>query len=159
MTVKRYFEDTARKISDYAGKPFTFVTALLLIIIWAITGPIFNYSDTWQLVINTSTTIITFLMVFLVQSAQNRDAKALQLKLDELIFKIGKADNFMIDIEELGEDQLAELSAKYKKIRNSRDPKDLENLQNETRAIKMHNDKDKAKRKTKKPGTDKTKAA
>jgi len=141
--IKRFFEDAARKISEYAGKPLTFVVALLLIVVWAISGPVFGFSDTWQLVINTSTTIITFLMVFLVQSAQNRDAKALQLKLDELIFKLDQADNVMIDIEELGEEELAALAAKYKEIRNSHDPDAFENFQDETRAARLNKTKSK----------------
>lgn len=115
-----FFEQFARKTSLYSGKPVTFMLAVMIIVLWAITGPIFNFSDTWQLVINTGTTIITFLMVFLVQSAQNRDAKALQLKLDELIFKMQKADNVMMNIEELSENELIALSEKYKKLRRKR---------------------------------------
>ncbi len=151
--LKRFFEDAARKISDYTGKPYVFIIALLLIIVWAVSGPIFNYSDTWQLVINTSTTIITFLMVFLVQSAQNRDSKALQLKLDELILKIDQADNVMIDIEELGEDELAELAAKYKEIRASHDPEAMQTFKEETKRVKL------AKKKTKDKKEDKTKSS
>ena len=164
--LKRFFEDAARKISDYAGKPYVFIAAFMLIIIWAISGPIFSFSDTWQLVINTSTTIITFLMVFLVQSAQNRDSKALQLKLDELILKLDQADNVMIDIEELGEDELAELAAKYKDIRNSHDPAAMESFKKETQLAKLRKKKNKAKKEDKinspisaKPKTSKPKTA
>ena len=156
--LKRFFEDAARKISEYAGKPLTFTIALLLIVVWAVTGPIFDFSDTWQLVINTSTTIVTFLMVFLVQSAQNRDAKALQLKLDELIFKLDKADNVMIDIEELGEEELAELSEKYKEIRRSHDPEAMKKFQKETRARELQSKKAKAKKEKDKIKTPKTKS-
>ncbi len=113
----QFFEQFARKTSLIAGKPITFVLAFLVIIIWAVTGPMFGFSDTWQLVINTGTTIITFLMVFLVQSAQNRDAKALQLKLDELIFKMGRADNVMMEIEELSERELMKISERYRRLR------------------------------------------
>lgn len=115
-----FFEQFGRKTSAYAGKPITFMIAVFIILLWAVTGPVFHFSDTWQLVINTGTTIITFLMVFLVQSAQNRDAKALQLKLDELIFKMQKADNVMMNIEELSENELLALSEKYKKLRRKR---------------------------------------
>jgi low affinity Fe/Cu permease len=111
------FEKFAGKIAWYTGKPIVFVSALFIVITWAILGPVFGYSDTWQLVINTGTTIITFLMVFLMQSSQNRDSKALQLKLDELIFKMQQADNIMIDIEELSALQLDELAKRYKQLR------------------------------------------
>lgn len=113
-----FFERFARRASAYAGKPLTFVVAVLLIVVWAVVGPVFDFSDTWQLVINTGTTIITFLMIFLVQSAQNRDARALQLKLDELIFKMGRANNLMIDIEELSEREQEELARRYKNLRD-----------------------------------------
>ncbi|MEO6038506.1 MAG: low affinity iron permease family protein [Saprospiraceae bacterium] len=161
--LKRFFEDAARKIAEYAGKPVTFTIAVMMIIVWAVTGPIFDFSDTWQLVINTSTTIITFLMVFLVQSAQNRDAKALQLKLDELILKLDNADNVMIDIEELGEEELADLSAKYKEIRNSQDPNAMKNFQKESREKRLKKaqskTKGKEKIKPKKPKDTKSKPA
>ena len=116
----QFFEQFARQISLQAGRPLTFFIACLMIVIWALTGPIFHYSDTWQLVINTGTTIITFLMIFLVQSAQNRDAKALQLKLDELIYKMRPANNVMIDIEDLTEQELDMLAKKYRKLRHER---------------------------------------
>ena len=111
------FEKFAGKIAWYSGRPLVFVFALFIVITWAILGPVFGFSDTWQLVINTGTTIITFLMVFLVQSSQNRDSKALQLKLDELIFKMHQADNIMIDIEELSAQQLDDMAKKYKILR------------------------------------------
>ena len=132
--LKAYFEKGARKISDHVGKPIAFTIAFLMIVVWAITGPIFGFSDTWQLVINTGTTIITFLMIFLVQSAQNRDAKAVQLKLDELIYKLHRANNIMIDIENLSDDELNKLAEKYQRIRQSGDPKAMEDLQKETKA-------------------------
>ncbi|MCU0729809.1 MAG: low affinity iron permease family protein [Sphingopyxis sp.] len=97
----RLFTRIASRTAALAGQPMTFVVALLIIIIWAVTGPVFGYSDTWQLVINTSTTIITFLMVFVIQNSQNRDAAALQAKLDELIRANDAARNQFIGIEHL----------------------------------------------------------
>jgi low affinity Fe/Cu permease len=88
---------------------------MLIVIIWAATGPMFRYSDTWQLVINTGTTIVTFLMVFLIQNTQNRDAKAMHLKLDELIVAVRRAHNELVDIESLDDEQLEEIAAIYKK--------------------------------------------
>ena len=94
--------------SSAAGKPVTFMLAVLIIVVWAVTGPVFHFSDTWQLVINTGTTIITFLMVFLIQNTQNRDGLAVQLKLDELISSIKEARNEIIDVEDLGDKELQE---------------------------------------------------
>ncbi len=149
--IKAYFEKVARKISDYVGKPIAFILAFSIILIWAVTGPLFGYSDTWQLVINTGTTIITFLMVFLVQSAQNRDGKAVQLKLDELIYKLGKANNIMIDIENLSDDELTKLAEKYQQIRNSGDADALEELQLETRVATQRKKTNKTKTAKSKP--------
>lgn len=118
MSIIDFFEKFARTIAQYSGKPVTFFIAFMVVVVWAFTGPLFEFSDTWQLVINTGTTIITFLMVFLVQSAQNRDSKALQLKLDELIFKIRPADNKMLEIQDLTESELDELIKKYKDARD-----------------------------------------
>src|SRR5689334_280378 len=99
------------------GSPGAFGTAILLILIWITTGPLFHYSDTWQLVINTGTTIITFLMVFLIQNTQNRDAKAFHLKLDELIRSHKGARNAMIDLEDLSEDDLKRISEEFAMLR------------------------------------------
>jgi len=99
-----------------SGRPVTFALALLVIMVWAVTGPIFGYSDTWQLVINTGTTIITFLMVFLIQNTQNRDTEALQVKLDELIRATSGAKNIFLDLEELDEKELESIRADYLKI-------------------------------------------
>jgi low affinity Fe/Cu permease len=108
----RFTKWTARA----AGRPVTFITAVSIIIVWAITGPIFGFSDTWQLIINTGTTIITFLMVFLIQSTQNRDSEAMQVKLDELIHVMKGAQNALLDLEELEEEELDRIRAEYQKI-------------------------------------------
>jgi low affinity Fe/Cu permease len=93
------FAAISRKVSDYAGRPVTFIAACALILAWLLSGPLFGYSDTWQLIINTSTTIVTFLMVFLIQASTNRSEQALQLKLDELIRTSEQASDQLIDIE------------------------------------------------------------
>jgi|SRR5690349_3692127 len=105
------FAAFSRKVSDLAGRPVTFIAACLLILVWLVSGPFFGWSDTWQLIINTSTTIVTFLMVFLIQSSQNTDTKALHLKLDELIRSSERASNRLVSIEEDTEQHLAEVQA------------------------------------------------
>jgi low affinity Fe/Cu permease len=110
-TVKRTFADIATAIAHQAGRPITFLLAAFIIIVWAVTGPIFRYSDTWQLIINTGTTIITFLMVFVIQNTQNRDGAAVQAKLDELI-RVSAAQNTLIGIEHLTEDEISEIHEK-----------------------------------------------
>ena len=143
-----YFEKLASKIAFFAGKPIVFLCALLIILIWALVGPIFKYSDTWQLVINTGTTIITFLMVFLVQSSQNRDSKALQLKLDELIFKLRPADNVMINIEELSERELEVIAKKYRQLREKKATLQNTDLQKEpSDALRSANKKKRTRKK------------
>jgi low affinity Fe/Cu permease len=107
------FYKIARKTSEAVGSPYASITAVAVIIIWVITGPIFQFSDTWQLVINTGTTIVTFLMVFLIQNSQNRDAKAVQIKLDELIRSIDAARNEVIDIENSSEKDLQKLQQDF----------------------------------------------
>ena len=107
------FSRFAKWTARATGRPITFGLAALVIAVWAITGPIFQFSDTWQLVINTGTTIITFLMVFLIQSTQNRDAEAVQVKLDEIIRAIGNAKNEVLDLEELEEADLDEIRKTY----------------------------------------------
>lgn len=104
--MRRFFNLCATKTSVAAGHPLTFGTAVAVIVVWAATGPIFNYSDTWQLVINTGTTIVTFLMVFLIQNSQNRDAAAMQAKLDELLRAVDKAREQFIGIEHLTDEQI-----------------------------------------------------
>jgi low affinity Fe/Cu permease len=104
--MRRFFNWCATKTSVAAGHPLTFATAVTVVIIWAVTGPLFDYSDTWQLVINTGTTIVTFLMVFLIQNSQNRDAAAMQAKLDELLRAVDKAREQFIGIEHLTDGQI-----------------------------------------------------
>lgn len=107
----RFFTRIATAVSAAVGQPWAFILASLAIIIWGFSGPLFGFSDTWQLVVNTSTTIVTFLMVFVIQNSQNRDAAAMQAKLDELIRAVGKARNQFIGIEHLTEHELEEIRA------------------------------------------------
>ena len=106
-----------RRVSEsWCGRPSTFLFALCVIVLWIVSGPLFGFSDTWQLVINTSTTIITFLMVFLIQNTQNRDTAAIQLKLDELIRATQGAHNALLDLEELDETQLEDFRRRYERL-------------------------------------------
>ena len=114
--MRKFFNLFATKTSSAAGQPQTFVLALLIVMIWAISGPLFHWSDTWQLVINTGTTIVTFLMVFLIQSTQNRDVEAIQVKLDELIRAVGHARNELMDLEELEEKELDHIRKGYTQL-------------------------------------------
>jgi low affinity Fe/Cu permease len=113
MTLNSPFTRFAKKTSTYTGRPVTFIIAVAVIVVWACTGPLFGYSDTWQLVINTGTTIITFLMVFLIQNTQNRDTEALQIKLDELIRAVENANNSLLDLEELDDKELDRIRETY----------------------------------------------
>jgi len=110
------FHKIAARVSYFAGSPITFMGAIFIIAIWAFTGSVFNYSDTWQLVINTGTTIVTFLMVFLIQNTQNRDAKAFHLKLDELLKGVKGARAGLIDIENLPDEELEAYHDEFKKL-------------------------------------------
>ena len=110
----RLFGEAANRISLAAGRATTFILAVLVIVIWAVTGPIFGFSDTWQLIINTGTTIITFLMVFLIQNSQNRDSAAIQVKLDELI-RVSTAQNSLVGIEHLTDEELEAIRQKCEK--------------------------------------------
>lgn len=110
------FRKLAHFFSDFVGRSTAFFLALAVVLIWAILGPMFNYSDTWQLVINTGTTIITFLMVFLVQNTQNRDAKAIHLKLDEVIRSIKNARNDLLDIEDQPDQRLKDLHEEFQEL-------------------------------------------
>ena len=109
--LSRIFGDVANKTSQAAGRASAFMTAAGVIVVWAVTGPLFQYSDTWQLVINTGTTIVTFLMVFLIQNSQNRDSAAIQVKLDELI-RVSSAHNSFVGIEHLTDDELEDIRSK-----------------------------------------------
>jgi low affinity Fe/Cu permease len=115
--VKDAFRIFARKSSAVLGSPWAFATAILIILVWAVTGPTFHYSDTWQLIINTGTTIVTFLMVFLIQNTQNRDAKAVHLKLDEIIRALQDARNELVDLEELSDEDLNKLEKQFQALR------------------------------------------
>jgi low affinity Fe/Cu permease len=110
------FPRFAKNIARIAGSSVAFIFAFAIIIVWGVTGPFFGFSDTWQLVINTGTTIVTFLMVFLIQNTQNRDAEAVQIKLDELIRVTEGAHNALMILEDLEEDELNRIRAKYKKL-------------------------------------------
>jgi len=128
-TFRYLFDKMATKITKASGRPAAFILACVIVILWLVTGPVFKYSDTWQLVINTSTTIITFLMVFIIQQTQNKDTIALQIKLNELIASSEFASNRLVDVEDLTEDELetlkkfyvrlAELSSKERDIHKS----------------------------------------
>ena len=116
MDNKNLFEKFANWATTFTGSSSAFIVSVLIVVIWAICGPIFKYSETWQLVINTGTTIITFLMVFLIQKSQNKDSKAIQLKLNELIAASKQASNRMVDIEDLTEKELDQLHDYFVKI-------------------------------------------
>src|SRR6476469_10445019 len=115
-TLSDRFDKMAQWTAAQAGRASTFCAALAAIVIWAVSGPLFGWSDTWQLIINTSTTIITFLLVFLLQNTQNRDTEAIQLKLDELILATEGARNAVIDMEEMDERELEQAHARYSKL-------------------------------------------
>jgi low affinity Fe/Cu permease len=115
--MNRLFTNIASAISTYAGKAITFVGAILIIVVWAVTGPMFHFSDTWQLVVNTGTTIITFLMVFLIQNSQNRDSAALQAKLDELLRAVSNArESKFIGVEHLTDEEIEELRSELEEL-------------------------------------------
>ena len=111
-----FFERLAARVAASAGRPWAFVTALTIIVVWGVTGPLFHWSNTWQLVINTGTTIVTFMMVFLIQNAQNRDGSAIQAKLDELIRAGGHARNLVIGIEHVSEAELNALREQLERL-------------------------------------------
>src|SRR5436853_2112556 len=112
-----WFGKAASKSAAWVGSPWSFIAALATVVLWGALGPRYHYSDTWQLVINTGTTIVTFLIVFLIQNTQNRDARALHLKLDEVIRAIGSARNELIDIEKLSDAELEQLAKRYEIVR------------------------------------------
>jgi low affinity Fe/Cu permease len=125
-----WLERFSRLFTYWAGSSWAFGLAVLVIIVWVVTGPIFHFSDTWQLVINTGTTIVTFLMVFLIQRAQNKDAQAIQLKLDELLASQPGASNRLIDLEDWSEEEIAELHQRFSALR--------ERLENATDGCEAH---------------------
>jgi len=110
------FSQCSRWVARAAGQPAGFAMALATVLVWGLSGPLFGFSDTWQLVINTGTTIVTFLMVFLIQNTQNRDAEAMHIKLDELIRSIDKAENAVLNLEELEDKELDQIRAMYLKL-------------------------------------------
>ena len=116
-TVRFWFSRFATRTAQFVGHPGVFFTAVAILILWGLTGSYFHYSDTWQLVINTATSLITFLVVFLIQNTQNRDAKAIHLKLDELIRSHHPASDDLIDVEKLSDEELDELEKQYERIR------------------------------------------
>src|SRR5690242_17864781 len=117
--MQKLFRKFAQLTSQLVGSSWAFILAAVIIIVWAVTGPMFHYSDTWQLVINTGTTIITFLMVFLIQNTQNRDAKAIHLKLDELIKGVSGARTGLVNLEQLSDDDLDRLHKEFERLHKS----------------------------------------
>ncbi len=113
MSFRLLFTRMAKAASSFTGRPACFVLAVAILLVWALSGPMFGFSDTWQLVVNTGTTIVTFLMVFLIQNTQNRDTEAMQIKLDELIRVSRNANNALLDLEEMEEHELDTLRAHY----------------------------------------------
>jgi low affinity Fe/Cu permease len=130
------FSHLARIVADILGTPAAFFIALALILIWAMTGPLFHFSDTWQLLVNTGTTIATFLIVFLIQNTQNRDARALHLKLDEVIHSMRKARNNLIDLENCTDEELDSLQREFQKVRNGSSRKSAYETGEETTSVK-----------------------
>lgn len=116
MNLKAWYSQFAKVSARASGRPITFTLAVGVIVVWVVTGPLFDFSDTWQLVINTATTIITFLMVFVIQNTQNRDTQAIQVKLDELIRVTEGAHNALLDLEELKEEELDAFRARYEEL-------------------------------------------
>ena len=116
MSARETFRAFAARVSERVGSPAAFIVGLGLIVVWAITGPLFGYSDTWQLVVNTATTIVTFLMVFLIQNTQNRDARAIHLKLDELLRAVKGARTAMVALETSTDEELVELQQEFERL-------------------------------------------
>lgn len=142
LRIAKFYNKFSSKVTRMAGRPIALIIAFLIIIAWALTGPIFHYSDTWQLVINTGTTVITFLMVFVIQQSQNKDTAAIQLKLNELIACNAKASNRLIDIEDLTEDELLVLKKFYVKLSDlAENEDDLYSSHSLDEAHDYHNEK------------------
>ena len=121
MSIKDVFSKFSTVSADLLGSPWMFVANVFLILVWLFSGPFFNYSDTWQLIVNTATTVFTYLAVFLIQNTQNRDAKAVHIKLDELIASMEGARNRFVNLETATDDELAELEEQFKKLRDQAD--------------------------------------
>lgn len=119
--MKDIFRRAAVTMAQLMGSPWVFLAAVFSVLVWAATGPLFGFSDTWQLVINTGTTVVTFLLVFLIQNTQNRDAKAIHLKLDELLRGVEGARTGLVDLQSLTDDQLEELQAQFQRLRHQED--------------------------------------
>ncbi len=119
-----FFRKFSQKTSNLVGTSYAFTLAVAAVILWGVTGPLFHFSDTWQLVINTSTTIVTFLMVFLIQSTQNRDAKAMHLKLDEIIYTLKDARDKLVDVEDDSDEEIEKLSQEFEHLHNRLDRAD-----------------------------------
>ena len=121
-TSSRFFDRFAGGSAEWTGRPWSFALAVLVLLVWAVTGPLFGFSDTWQLIINTGTTIVTFLMVFLIQHSENKNSRALQMKLDELIAATSTASNRLIDIEDLSDVELNALHERFQRLARESDP-------------------------------------
>jgi len=121
--MKKLFHDFAQRSAELMGTAWAFLAATVIVVVWGLTGPAFQFSDSWQLVINTGTTVITFLMVFLIQHTQNRDAKAMQLKLDELIRAIHSARTRLVHLEELSDEELQQLDEQFHRLRQKTEHK------------------------------------
>jgi low affinity Fe/Cu permease len=117
--MREVFRKIAHSVSEATGTPWAFIVALSIVLVWAVSGPIFEFSDTWQLVINTGTTVVTFLMVFLIQNTQNRDSRAVHLKLDELIRGVRGARTGLVDLEDLTDEELDLLQKQFERLRRS----------------------------------------
>ncbi len=142
MKSNHFFERFANWATNFTGSSIAFIMATLIVLIWAATGPVFNYSETWQLVINTGTTIITFLMVFLIQKAQNKDGKAIQIKLNELIAASKQASNRMLNIEDLTEKELDDLHLYFSKLAElAKKESDIHKSHSIDAAVKNHKEK------------------
>lgn len=124
MTVHGAFRKVAHATANAIGSPYAFAAAVLVVVVWAVCGPAFHYSDTWQLVINTGTTIVTFLVVFMIQNTQNRDSRAIHLKLDELIRAVESARNRLVDVEDLPDEELARLAREFERVRRLADARE-----------------------------------
>lgn len=115
--MREFFHRLAKRTADLSASPWSFIAAVAIVLVWVLLGPVYHFSDTWQLIINTGTTIVTFLSVFLIQNTQNRDTKALHLKLDELIRAVGGARNSLVDLEHLSEAEISKLEEEFHRLR------------------------------------------